>query len=678
MKCPQCQAETVAGSLYCPKCGSQLPAHDPADVPSIGEMPTLRAGAQSRRWKTGEKVLGRYRILGELGQGGMGIVYKCFDEIGGIEVALKALPPELSHNSVEMEEVRENFQLVARLVHQYIAAVRTLDRDSQTGDYYLILELAEGVDLRRWRKQKGGKVSLEEVLPILRHVAEALDYAHTRKIIHRDVKPANVMVAPDGAVKVLDFGLAAQIQTSLSRVSQAKYGTSGTGPYMAPEQWRGQYQDGASDQYALAVLAYELLSGHLPFENADAVVLQQAVLNLAPEAVAGLQPPAWNVLHRGLAKERAARYGSCGELVAALAGAEAEIRNPKPETRKKAEIRKPKSQWVVAAAAVLLAAGLTGWYFGIQRPQQAAEKSRKGELARLEAQARSANDAKEKARAEQDQRERERLVSGTVVERQTLRLAGTLAKQPYPAAGEKWENSLGMKFAPVAGTEVLFCVWETRVRDFEAFANASGHDATSGMYSLKNGSWGTNGHTWKSPGFSQGPTHPVCGVSWEDAQAFCEWLSKKERAEGKISAGQSYRLPREVEWNQAVGSTKYPWGDEWPPPSGAGNYAGSEAKDENWPSNWTTIEGYRDNYARTAPVGSFAANRYGLCDLGGNVWEWCEDWYDSNQKSRVSRGASWLNDIPDVLLSSYRSGNAPGARRDRFGFRCVLVVGSSP
>ena len=314
MNCPKCHTDNAAAALFCSRCGSQLPADDRTDAPSLGNLPTLRPAGQSRRCKTGEKVLGRYRIQGELGQGGMGVVYKCFDEIGGIEVALKALPPELSHNSVEMEEVRENFQLVARLVHQHIAAVRTLDRDAETGDYYLILELAEGLDLRRWRKQKGGKASLEDVLPILRHVAEALDYAHTRKIIHRDVKPANVMVAPDGTVKVLDFGLAAQIQTSLSRVSQVKYGTSGTGPYMAPEQWRGQYQDGASDQYALAVLAYELLSGHLPFESHDPVVLKQAVLDNVPERPGALDAAGWAALARGLAKERAARFGTCGEL----------------------------------------------------------------------------------------------------------------------------------------------------------------------------------------------------------------------------------------------------------------------------------------------------------------------------------------------------------------------------
>jgi hypothetical protein len=375
----------------------------------------MRPATGPRRFKTGELILRRYRVTGELGQGGMGVVYKCFDEVGGIDVALKALPPELSHNSVEMDEVRENFQLVSRLAHPHIATVRTLEKDADTGDYYLILEGVDGIDLRRWRKQKGGKANLEEVLPILQQVAEALDYAHSRKIIHRDVKPSNVMVAQDGTVKVLDFGLAAQIQSSLSRVSRVKYGTSGTGPYMAPEQWRGQYQDGASDQYALAVMAYELLSGHLPFESQDAVVLQQAVLNMPPEAMPTLDAPVWNALARGLAKERSARYSSCSAFVNALAEGEAENPQAHPPAPKfgdhlESEIQRPKSKlaWVAVAVVGLLLAGAGGWYFGLHQPEQRrkaeAEQRERARQAEQEQQQKQLAEARTKAEEAEQQR----------------------------------------------------------------------------------------------------------------------------------------------------------------------------------------------------------------------------------------------------------------------------------
>ena len=185
--------------------------------------------------------------------------------------------------------------------------------------------------------------------------------------------------------------------------------------------------------------------------------------------------------------------------------------------------------------------------------------------------------------------------------------------------------------------------------------------------------------SWKNfgRGFKQEDTHPVVNVSWEDANAFCEWLTKKELAEGKIKAGQKYRLPTDAEWSVAVGLGKeksgtpeeksegikdmYPWGKEWPPPVGAGNYY-KILKDEK--------------FDYTSPVGSFASNKDGLHDMGGNVWEWCEDKYSPTSTGRVLRGASWSIYGPDFLLSSRRLNYAPAYRYSYVGFRCVLVGGS--
>jgi formylglycine-generating enzyme required for sulfatase activity len=189
---------------------------------------------------------------------------------------------------------------------------------------------------------------------------------------------------------------------------------------------------------------------------------------------------------------------------------------------------------------------------------------------------------------------------------------------------------------------------------------------------------------WKNPGFAQGDTHPVVNVSWEDAQGFCAWLTAKERGEGKIGAQQSYRLPTDAEWSWAVGIGEaeeragknrsprekdmkigagthpwaYPWGQDWPPPKGAGNYDPSLRVDD---------------YEHTSPVGSFSANPQGLYDLGGNVWEWVEDFFDGKSGSRSLRGGSWVGDDPRGLLSSCRSGRDAGLRRVYYGFRLVLV-----
>jgi formylglycine-generating enzyme required for sulfatase activity len=223
-------------------------------------------------------------------------------------------------------------------------------------------------------------------------------------------------------------------------------------------------------------------------------------------------------------------------------------------------------------------------------------------------------------------------------------------------------NTLGMKFVPVSGTKVSFCIWETRVKDYAEYAAANaGVDAS-----------------WKSPGFTQANTHPVVRVNWNDAVAFCAWLTKKELAEGKIKAGQKYRLPTDAEWSVAVGLGKetgstpaekrggikgvYPWGKEWPPPKTAGNY-----------SKVLRV----DKFDYTAPVGSFASNKDGLHDMGGNVWEWCEDKFiPTKLTARVLRGASWGGGSPGGLLSSFRGYDSPGYRSIRVGFRCVLVGGS--
>ena len=300
-----------------------MPGAAGADA-SLGDARTMRpgmAGPAGRRFAEGELLLGRYRVKGELGQGGMGVVYRCLDEVAGLIVALKALPPEVAHNSGEMEEVRANFRLVSKLHHPNIANANTLERDAESGDYYLIMECVDGYDVRQWvrrRRDEGRPLTLDEVTIIAYRIAEALDYAHEQGVIHRDIKPSNVRVNFTGEVKVLDFGLAAQLHQSLSRVSQASHGTSGTGPYMAPEQWMGRRQGAAADQYALAATVYELLGGTPPFENHDTAILREAVLKDTPLPMEGVPPHVNATLLRALSKDPAARFASCGEFVKAL------------------------------------------------------------------------------------------------------------------------------------------------------------------------------------------------------------------------------------------------------------------------------------------------------------------------------------------------------------------------
>jgi formylglycine-generating enzyme required for sulfatase activity len=260
-----------------------------------------------------------------------------------------------------------------------------------------------------------------------------------------------------------------------------------------------------------------------------------------------------------------------------------------------------------------------------------------------------------------------------------------------------------MAFVPVPKTKVLFCIWETRVQDFEAFvkdqANNGGYNYQKGNepHILKSDGWKQRGwdYGWNNPGFVQRATHPVTCVSWQDTQAFCQWLTQKEQRGGKLQKDQSYRLPTDAEWSMAVGLNEpdggtirdkdgksenvYPWGKQWPPLDRAGNFAGEESMDgDNPPGYWIMIPGYRDGFTRTAPVGSFKANELGIFDLSGNVWEWCVDWYEDEDSVRVLRGGSCYDGAPKSLLSSSRFGHKPNLRGNNFGFRVVLVAGSAP
>jgi len=259
-----------------------------------------------------------------------------------------------------------------------------------------------------------------------------------------------------------------------------------------------------------------------------------------------------------------------------------------------------------------------------------------------------------------------------------------------PETGLAWTNSLGMKFLPVPDTNVLFCACETRLQDFETFVKETAYDATSHVHSMGIDGWQERGDTWKNPGFQQSQTCPVCGVNFDDAIAFCAWLTEKERGQGFLLPTQSYRLPTDEEWSQAVclppepGSIPkdksaaitglYPWGAQWPPPPRAGNYAGSEAWDDGNAPQDAIIDGYRDGFRRTAPVASFRPNKYGLYDLGGNVWEWTMDDFDpsSNDGRKALRGAAWQVGHQIQLLSSYRHAAPKTSRYTGGGFRCVL------
>ncbi len=305
-------------------------------------------------------VLGRidrYELVRELGGGGFGRVFLARDTVAGIDVAVKGLPGEIAHNPDELERVRENFALVVKLHHPHIAALLHLHQARQVDyttdavkralrvleeDYLLVMEYAPGATLNNWRKQfKDRIVPVDQALAVCGQVAGALDYAHERKIVHRDVKPANVMAETTNEAgrvlcRVLDFGLAAEIRASMGRVSRERMDLSGTRPYMAPEQWQGERADGRTDQYALAVMLYDLLTGDVPFagafETSDPIIMANAVISQPPATLDTLSSARNAALLRALSKKRTDRFGTCTEFIQAMRGEtiSVEVRTPPP------------------------------------------------------------------------------------------------------------------------------------------------------------------------------------------------------------------------------------------------------------------------------------------------------------------------------------------------------------
>ncbi|MEO0416713.1 MAG: SUMF1/EgtB/PvdO family nonheme iron enzyme, partial [Verrucomicrobiota bacterium] len=223
-----------------------------------------------------------------------------------------------------------------------------------------------------------------------------------------------------------------------------------------------------------------------------------------------------------------------------------------------------------------------------------------------------------------------------------------------PAASPVFTNSLGQPFVKVGGTDTLFCIWETRVQDYQQFV-------------------GETKRKWDKSGFTTSSRHPAAKVSWEDATMFCHWLTQREQKSGILPEGWKYRLPKSAEWSLAVGIKPedsqtvsfqtpaelkaFPWNGEWPPPMNSGNYHPELAIDA---------------YKNTSPVATFPANRYGIYDMGGNLWEWCSDPWKNSIDYRVLRGASWRMRSAGDLLSALEIGNISHTKLSTYGFRVVI------
>jgi Flp pilus assembly protein TadD len=335
----------------------------------VGPTKTLRTETSEAR--TGQTISGKFRILKEIGRGGMGVVYEAEDLSLKRTVALKFLPADLTRDPEARDRFVQEAQAASGLDHPNICTVHEIG-ETEAGDMYIAMARYKGKSLKDAVEE--GSLSASDVIAVAAQIAEGLASAHEQGIVHRDIKPSNVFLTSDATVKILDFGLAKLAgQMKWTRPGM----TLGTVDYMSPEQVRGEEVDGRTDIWSLGVLLYEMVTGGLPFRGETDRAVFHAILTEPPRAAGELRTgfPAGieGIIRKALAKDPAKRFGSAREMVAALRDLERSVTGVRPTARRLSFGRGRRKTMVVSAASLLslAAVGIAVWL--LTRPGLAFE-----------------------------------------------------------------------------------------------------------------------------------------------------------------------------------------------------------------------------------------------------------------------------------------------------------------
>ncbi len=267
------------------------------------------------------KQLGKYEIIERLGSGRMAEVYKAYQPSLDRYVAIKLLHPFLADDPEFKDRFEREARNVARLKHPNIVQVHDFEYGAQSESSYMVMELLTGGNLQDLIRQ--APLAPGAAARLLGQIASALDYAHSEGVIHRDLRPGNVLLDRSGNAILTNFGLARMVDEG-SRITQSG-SVIGTPPYMSPEQWLGEAVDGRTDVYALGATLYEMLTGRQPFTADTPYQLRDAHLSAPPPSALEIRPDlphgVAGVIQKAMAKEKAERYNSAGELAAAYRNA---------------------------------------------------------------------------------------------------------------------------------------------------------------------------------------------------------------------------------------------------------------------------------------------------------------------------------------------------------------------
>ena len=679
------QKSTGLGSDACPL---SEPGSESSTPPTIRLSPLpMRADEEAEPRADATLANGRFTLIRRLGQGGMGEVWLAIDHNlmeGSVpfHVALKFLTPEIRQNPDALNWLRREVKICHRLNHANIVKVYDL-HTAPSEPAFVAMEFVDGVTLEdRLRRKPKRYFPWDDLFPYARQICAALEHAHDQKVLHRDLKPRNVMVVSNGdETKLADFGLARRLSPEGTSASRTARG-AGTRGYMSPQQAAGHPATQSDDIYSLGATLYHLLTGELPEfreEQSGGRTVRRLVpmsVRLANKGPHRVPDAVEEVICRCLEEDPCDRPGTVYQVSGALGFNEISTRNvahphpvsvPIPPSRTRA--KGPR----FLAAFVLVGLVLTGIAIGL-RHQPASEWVITA-LRRI-GDSESASDLEIGESARRSPRRISEIPTDRSPRIEPKQHEATLAEfvatpPPWPRQGHAWTNSIGMVFLPVPGLRVLVSRYEVRVQDMAQIMR-----------------WRPEPHQ-----IVDGTNQPAVFVRWHLATSFCARVTAMDLARGLLQTNQACRLPKAEEWLTAAGipgtavgtmtldgtpRSDYLWGTNWPPPQEIGNLLGREvdsdpglrdARDRIWNRN--------DRHVHSAPVGSYAPNPYGLHDLVGNVWELCADgpkpgecWvlgggFDTGRREHLRA---------DYRRSQEKSAIDTGGTGWSVGFRCVVEI----
>jgi len=655
-------------------------------------MDDLDLGATIRGFSSGQKVFNRYVLVRQLGRGGMGVVWLARDESLEREVAIKMLPEIVANDPVAVKELKRETARSQRLSHPRI--LRIYDFVESGPLCGITMEYVEGGTLAANRLEQPGEVFSPAALgKWVRQLCEALAYAHSEvQIVHRDLKPANLMIDRAGDLKVADFGIAASVSDSVSRVSH-QASSSGTPVYMSPQQMMGDKPAVTDDLYALGATLYELLTGKPPFYSGNVILQVQS--KMPPSMTArrsefGVMgepiPAAWEAtIAACLAKSPSDRPQSAAEVAERLgltnnnAPSFGQTAADNQNTNTASKVERPVPQSIRTQQAESLSGGgrstvtarlfSTGralrlglisvlifsvtsfvyWLVLIAMPEERKNAAFRQRIVAMDAEQEQLRQQRLAAEieAEKGRVERARSAQATMPEKRLIIPDLNLEMVPIPA-GSFMMGNVGGSYTESPKTQVKISrpYWLAKT------------EVTQMQWTALMGS---------NPSKFRGLDLPVEQVSWDEVMEYCRKLTERERVAGRLPAGYIYSLPTEAQWEYAcrAGTT--------------GDYGGTGRSDD---MGWSE----RNSGGSTKPVGAKQANAWGLHDMHGNVWEWCLDRYVDRHPGgsvtdptgppagslRVFRGGSWVT-YHAFCTSTRREREKPDYRNPNLGFRLALT-----